>query len=86
MVQRIAVISAVLDKPVECQNKFNTVISQFHEIVRGRIGIPFKDEGVSVVSLTVLGAMDEINELTGKLGSIENITVKTAISKKEIKR
>lgn len=81
---RIAVISAVLDNPVLCQGEFNDVVSKYNEIIRGRIGIPFKDEGVSVVSLTVLGSMDEINELTGKIGAIDHITVKTAVSKKEV--
>lgn len=48
------------------------------------MGIPFEEHGVSVVSLTVVGTLDEINSLTGKLGNIENVTVKASISKKEL--
>ena len=47
------------------------------------MGIPF-DEGVSVISITVLGDMDEINGFTGRLGIIPHVQVKTAISKKEL--
>ena len=47
------------------------------------MGIPF-EEGISVVSLTVTGELNEINSLTGKLGNIKGVTVKTAIAKKEI--
>ena len=48
------------------------------------MGIPFHEQGISVISLTVVGTMDEINSFTGKLGKIPNIQIKTAISKKEL--
>lgn len=82
MEKRVAVISAVLDNPVESQGKFNTIVSEYKSIVRGRMGIPFQEEGISVVCITVIGTMDEINGLTGRLGAIEHVNVKTAISKK----
>ena len=82
--KRIAVISAVLDEPLETNHKFNDLVAEFQHIVQGRMGVPFHKEHISVVSLTVLGEVDEINNLTGKLGNLKNITVKTAISKKEI--
>ncbi|CAK7020254.1 MAG: hypothetical protein PEPC_00838 [Peptostreptococcus russellii] len=83
MNKRIAVISAILESPLACQSDFNNIVSEYKDIVRGRMGIPFEKEGISVVSITVLGTLDEINGLTGRLGSIEHVTVKTAISKKE---
>lgn len=80
---KIAVISAILENPSLCQKEFNEVIATFRGNIRGRMGIPF-EEGVSVVSITVVGQLDDINSLTGKLGNIQGITVKTAISKIEI--
>jgi putative iron-only hydrogenase system regulator len=44
------------------------------------MGIPFDEDDIAVVSITLVGELDEINALTGKLGNIPNITVKTAIS------
>lgn len=82
--KKIAVISAILEDAPNCQKKFNEVVSNFKGIVKGRMGIPFEDEGVSVICITVTGSLDEINSLTGKLGNIENVYVKTSISKKEI--
>lgn len=82
--KRIAVIGAILDKPSEANHKFNDTLSEFKHIVRGRMGIPFQEEDISVVSITVLGTLDEINSLTGKLGNIPSVTVKTSISKKEL--
>lgn len=82
--KRIAVISAILDDPLRSSLKFNDIVSNYQPIIRGRMGLPFQENNISVVSLTVCGCLDEINELTGKLGNISGVTVKTAISKKEI--
>ena len=82
--KRIAIIGAILEDPASCQQEFNRVVSAHKGMVRGRMGIPFEEAGASVISITVLGEVDEINALTGKLGKIKNITVKTAISSKDI--
>lgn len=81
--KKIAVISAILENPKECQEIFNKIVSGFRGSIRGRMGLPF-DEGISVVSITVIGELNDINSLTGKLGNINGVTVKTAIAKKEI--
>ncbi len=82
--KRVAIISAILEDPINSNNQFNDIISSYQPIIRGRMGIPFHAEGISVISITVVGSLDEINSLTGKLGNISNISVKTSISKKEI--
>ncbi|MEG2291423.1 MAG: iron-only hydrogenase system regulator [Clostridium sp.] len=81
--RKIAVISAILEEPEKCQQEFNDVVSTFRGSIRGRMGIPF-EEGVSVISITVIGDLNDINALTGKLGNIEGVMVKTAIAKKEL--
>lgn len=82
--KRIAVISAILEEPKKCQQPFNEVVSACSAIVRGRMGIPFNETGIAVVCLTVVGTLDEINGLTGRLGNLEHVQVKTAVSKKEV--
>lgn len=81
---KIAVIGAVLDHPEAKQSRFNEILKDYKHIIRGRMGIPFDDHNISVISITVLGSLDDINALTGKLGSIPGVTVKTSITKKEI--
>jgi putative iron-only hydrogenase system regulator len=80
--KKIAVIGAVLDNPSTCQSQFNQTISDFKGLIKGRMGIPFEDENVSVVSIIVYATIDEINNLTGKLGNIQGVSVKTAFSKR----
>lgn len=82
--RKIAVISAILEEPQKCQQQFNEVVASFKEIVKGRMGIPFEQEGMSVVCIVVIGELDIINSFTGKLGNIPFISVKTSISKKEV--
>lgn len=77
-------ISAILEEPGQAQQEFNSIVSSFKGIVKGRMGIPFEEEKIAVISLTIVGELDEINSLTGKLGNIKDVSVKTAISKKEI--
>lgn len=84
MEEKIAVIGAILDNPQESQQKFNNVVSEFKTLIRGRMGIPMPDKGVSAIALIVMGNIDQINSLTGKLGNIDGVNVKTSISKKEI--
>lgn len=84
MKNKIAVIGAVLDKPANCQSKFNETIADFKGIIKGRMGIPFENAEISVISIIVSGSLDEINNLTGKLGNIPGVNVKTAFSKREV--
>jgi len=82
--RKIAVVSAILEEPEKCQKEFNEVLASFKGLIKGRMGIPFEDLGISVISITIIGDLNEINSLTGKLGNIEHVSVKTSISKKEI--
>ena len=82
--RKIAVISAVLDEPHLCQQAFNETVSEFQGIIKGRMGIPFEEAPVAVISITVVGDLDAINSLTGKLGRIPGVTVRTAVAKTEI--
>ncbi|KYH28202.1 MULTISPECIES: TM1266 family iron-only hydrogenase system putative regulator [Clostridium] len=82
--KKIAVISAILEEPNHCQKEFNETVSSFKGIIKGRMGIPFQEEGIAVICITVVGELNEINSLTGKLGNIPHVTVKTSISKKEL--
>ncbi len=50
-------------------------------IIVGRMGIPHRERGVSVISLIVDGATDDISALTGRLGRVRHVSVKAALTK-----
>ncbi|MFA5676494.1 MAG: TM1266 family iron-only hydrogenase system putative regulator [Christensenellales bacterium] len=81
--KRIAVISAILENPQRTQSDFNTVVAGFKGIIKGRMGLPLHEHNITVITITVAGALDDINSLTGKLGLLPDVLVKTSVSKKE---
>lgn len=82
--KKIAVICAILEEPALSQQEFNEIVSNYQGIIRGRMGIPFEKEKIAAVSITVVGTMDQINALTGKLGRLKQVSVKIAVSNKEV--
>ena len=80
MEKRIGTITVlVTDRSVTPQ--INEIISSYAEVVAARQGLPFRDRPVAVISLIVEGDMDQINSLSGKMGRIGGVEVKTAVSK-----
>ena len=56
----------------------NAVISKHSDIIIGRLGLP-RNEGMSLINLVVEGTTDEIGSLTGQLGKLDGIEVKSAV-------
>ncbi len=65
----------------EAAPSVNAVISKHSDIVIGRLGLP-RNEGMSLINLVVEGTTDEIGALTGQLGKLDGIEVKSAVLKK----
>lgn len=80
MDKRIGVVGIVVEN-LGVTVKLNEVLHEYAEIIVGRMGIPYRERGVSVISVIVDGDHDEISAMTGKLGRIEGISVKTALTK-----
>lgn len=81
MENRIGVIGIVVED-IDETTKINEVLHEHSHIIVGRMGIPYKQKGIGVISLIVDGNTDEVGSLTGKLGSIKGVNVKSALSKK----
>jgi putative iron-only hydrogenase system regulator len=65
----------------EAAPSVNEIISKHSDIVIGRLGLP-RHEGMSLINLVVEGTTDEIGSLTGQLGKLDGIEVKSAVLKK----
>ena len=78
--KRLAIISIIVgDRSVSVE--INTLLSQFGDFVVGRMGIPYKEKGVSVICIVVDAPAETINTITGKLGMLRGVTAKTLMSK-----
>lgn len=80
MEKRIAVLAVIINE-LESSEKVNLVLNEYSGIIIGRMGIPYRERGVSVISVVVDTDTDTISAITGKLGKISGVSVKAAISK-----
>ncbi len=80
MQKRLGVVGVVVENPAVVE-EINAVLHDYSEVIVGRMGIPYRERGVSVISLIVDGAADEISALTGNLGRVRGVSVKTALAK-----
>ena len=79
METRIAVMGIIVEN-VENVEALNSLLHDYREYIIGRMGIPYKDKGISVVSIAVDAPQDVISTLAGKVGRLDGISVKTAYS------
>jgi len=75
---RVGVVGILVEQRDSAQ-QINKVLSEHQNIVVGRVGVPYRERGVSVISLIIDGSTDEIGAMTGKLGRIRGVKVKTAL-------
>jgi len=73
----------ILVKSREFIPRLNEVISRHYPIIIGRQGIPLADHGLNIISLALHGTTDEIGALTGQIGRLDGIQVKSILLKKE---
>lgn len=79
--KRIGVVGIVIED-LEQVPIINEILHQYGNIIVGRLGLPYREKGISIISLVVDGTTDEIGALNGKLGKISGVNVKSALSKK----
>ncbi|RCW41987.1 MULTISPECIES: TM1266 family iron-only hydrogenase system putative regulator [unclassified Halanaerobium] len=84
MIKRIGVIGIVVENRKEISDKLNKILSSYGDIIIGRMGIPSKEYGLSIISLIVEGTSDDIGAITGKLGSLKGVNLKSALTSVKI--
>lgn len=79
METRVAVMAIIVEE-AESVEKLNSTLHEFSQYVIGRMGIPYREKKISIVSVALDAPQDVISSLAGKLGNIEGLSVKTAYS------
>jgi len=64
-------------------DQVNRVLSQYGDMIRGRIGVPSQEDQTAVIGLIVQGSNDRVGAMTGRLGNIPGMTVKSAMTAKK---
>ncbi|MBQ7306527.1 MAG: iron-only hydrogenase system regulator [Clostridia bacterium] len=82
---RLGFVGVVIEERSRAED-VNRILSQFGEIIRGRIGIPDQETGLAVMGLIVEGTNDQVGAMTGRLGNLSGVTVKSALTAKKIRK
>jgi len=77
---RIALIGIIVEDTDDIE-KLNNILHEYGQYIIGRMGIPYRQKNVNVISVVIDASNDVISSLSGKLGMIKGITVKTVYSK-----
>ena len=79
METRVAVMSIIVENP-DSVEQINAVLHDYGQIIIGRMGIPYRQHGINIISIAVDGPQDEIAALAGKIGALPGVSAKTAYS------
>ena len=80
METRIAAISILVEDPASVE-ALNALLHDYAPHILGRMGIPYREKGVSIICLAMDAPLDIINALSGKLGRLPGVSAKAVYSR-----
>lgn len=80
METRIAIIAIIVEDR-GASKELNQLLHQYSEYVVGRMGIPYRQKNVSILSVVIDAPQDDISALSGKLGMLPGVSSKTVYSR-----
>ncbi len=79
---RIALIGILVESDAST-DRLNQLLHEFGPYIIGRMGIPYREKGINIISIALDAPLNTLNTLSGKLGKLEGIRVKSVIQKRE---
>ncbi len=79
MEERIALVGIIVENP-DSVERLNAILHEYSGYIIGRMGIPYRERGINIVSIAIDAPQDAISALSGKIGNLPGISVKTAYS------
>lgn len=79
METRVAVISIIVEDE-NTTTALNDILHSYNKYIIGRMGIPYRQKNISIISLAVDAPQDVISAISGKIGRLDGVSTKTAYS------
>lgn len=79
METRVAVMSIIVENG-EAVERINSLLHEYGDHIIGRMGIPYRRRGISIISIALDAPQNTIAALAGKIGGLAGVSVKTAYS------
>ena len=80
METRVSVISIIVEKE-ESAEDINRILHAYRQFIIGRMGLPYREKKINIISVAVDAPEKEITALSGKIGRIDGVSTRTAYSK-----
>lgn len=82
MANRVAVI-AIIAENVQASGEINAQLHEYSDFIIGRMGLPYRERNMNIITIAIDAPQDVINALSGKLGRIPGVTAKAVTSKEQ---
>ena len=79
METRVALIGIIIENP-ESVEQMNSLLHEFSAYIIGRMGIPYRQKGINIISIAIDAPQDVISALSGKIGKLKGVSSKAAYS------
>lgn len=79
METRVAIIGIIVENE-EAVEELNAILHEYGEFIVGRMGIPYHDKNINIISIAIDASEEVINGLSGKIGRLNGVSTKTAYS------
>lgn len=79
MEKRVAVMGIIVEN-METTTELNSILHDYGAYIIGRMGIPYREKNISIISIAIDAPQDIISALSGKIGKLSGVSVKTAYS------
>ncbi len=79
METRVAIIGIIVENEAAVE-ELNGILHEYSEVIIGRMGIPYREKNINIISIAVDAPEDAISALSGKIGRLDGISTKTAYS------
>lgn len=81
MSKRLGFIGIIIEDRKKSAQAVNRILMDYGDDIIARVGLPYRDRQCWVITLTVDMTSDQLGALTGKLGAVESVTVRSALAK-----
>ena len=78
---RIALVGIIVENP-DAVEKMNQILHEYGNYIVGRMGVPYREKGISVISIIMDAPNATISAMSGKLGMLPNVSTKTVYAKR----
>ena len=79
MESRVAVIGIIIENS-EAVDSVNSILHNYAPYILGRMGIPYREKNINIISIAIDAPQDTISQISGKIGRLPGVSAKTAYS------